>query len=264
MDRAQIKCYPPSRGPPLIHIVSVSKRFHQHNVLREVSLELFPGELLGLIGPSGCGKSTLARCCSALEQIDGGEIGSGDFTLTSDTDLFTDAVAAWRRRVGYVFQQVPLWPGRTALQQISEGLTQVRGFSKPDAIAIAFEWATRFQVREQMSQLPHTLSGGQRQRIGLIRALAIQPEYIILDEVTSGLDPVSSGNLSDQLLQVRRDTNLGILFITHQIEFLKRYADRIAFLYEGQLTEVGPAASTLMSPATRELELFLSSVRQGW
>jgi polar amino acid transport system ATP-binding protein len=220
--------------------------------------------MLGIIGSSGSGKSTLARCLTALERIDGGKVGLEDLRLTPETETEGCDATTWRRRVGYVFQHAPLWPSRTGLQQILEGLVYVRGMRKKDAIDLAEAWAIRFDVTEQLGQYPQTLSGGQKQRISLIRALALEPSFLILDEITTGLDPILTGKLSEQMLEVRRATRLGVLFITHQIEFLREHADRVAFLHEGKLIEVGCACHILESPATPELRTFLSSVKRGW
>jgi ABC-type polar amino acid transport system ATPase subunit len=248
----------------MIRVTDVAKNFGSLTVLNGVSLEVASGELLGLIGASGSGKSTLARCITGLEVIDRGQVTFDQFTLTPETKIESDEATAWRRRIGFVFQHAPLRPGRTALQQIVEGLVVVQGMTFAKAADVARSWASRFDVSEQLDQLPSTLSGGERQRIALIRALALKPEFVVLDEITTGLDPILTGRLSEQLLQVRRDTHLGIVFITHQIEFLRHHADRIAFLHEGALAEVGPAAESLRAPATPQLRTFLGSVRRGW
>lgn len=248
----------------MIRVDDVAKTFGPRQVLKGVSFELASGELLGLIGASGSGKSTLARCLTALEVVDRGRIALDPLALTPETEPEGDDATAWRRRVGFVFQQPPLRPGRTALQQIVEGMVVVQGMERNKAEGVAVTWAEQFGVRDQLGQLPSTLSGGQRQRVALIRALALRPQFVVLDEITTGLDPVLTGRLSEQLVQVRRDTRLGILFITHQIEFLRQHADRVAFLHEGKLTEVGPAADVLGAPTTPELRTFLGMVRSGW
>ncbi len=243
----------------LLESRGLSKRFGDRWILRDINLRLRSGECVGILGPSGCGKTTLLRCLLGFETVDGGEVLL-DGTPRSTMQLKDPAI---RRGFGYVTQASNLWPYRTALDNVAEGLIYGLGKGKIESRIEAKHWLTRLGVGDHIDRYPAQLSGGEQQRVAIARALAIQPRVLLLDEPTSGLDPLSAGELSKVLLSIQAEGG-SFLIVSHQIDLLRRMCSYAYFLREGRIWEQGPAKNLLSNPTTPELIEFIATIRLGW
>ncbi len=241
--------------PAALVLEDVHKSFGKHEVLRGIDLELAPHEVVCLIGASGSGKSTLLRCVNLLEPIDSGRIAlGGDEISASGVD--PDRV---RRRVGIVFQAFNLFPHMTVLRNVTLGPTRALGASRADAEAEAHELLGRFGLADRAGDYPDRLSGGQQQRVAIVRALAMQPELMLLDEVTSALDP----ELVAEVLSVIRELAEGgmtMLIATHEMTFARDIASRVCFLDEGVILEQGDPEQIFTAPREPRTQQFLQRI----
>ena len=231
----------------------VRKSFGGHEVLKGISLEIAEGEVVCLIGASGSGKSTFLRCLNLLEQVDDGDIWLDDREIT-DPRVNADLV---RREIGIVFQAYNLFPHLTVEQNIVLGQVKARGRSRDQARATARELLDRVGLADKATAYPDSLSGGQQQRVALVRAIAMRPRILLLDEITSALDPMLVGEVLDVIRDLRRD-GMTIVMATHEIAFAREVADRAAFLRDGVVEEVGPAAQVLSAPQEAATQEFLA------
>ena len=237
----------------MIELRGVTKRFGDRHVLNGVDLTVARGEVLCLIGPSGSGKSTVLRCINGLERHDGGTI------CVDGTALCDATLPAIRRRVAMVFQRFNLFPHRTVLQNVIEAPVFVHGEPPALATARAIDLLAQVDMADHAHSLPQTLSGGQQQRVGIARALALRPEAILFDEPTSALDPERVG----EVLTVMRDLaakGMTMLIVTHEIDFARGVADRVAFVDQGVIAEQGTAAAVLTHPSEERTARFLARV----
>jgi ABC-type polar amino acid transport system ATPase subunit len=220
----------------MIHIEGVSKRFGSNIILDGIDLRIAPGEVVSILGPSGSGKSTLIRCINGLEKLDGGTISVDGHRVDDPKGL-----QLARRCSGTVFQLFNLYPHMTALQNVTlapiEVLKTPRACAEQDARALL----ASVGLGERADVYPSQLSGGQRQRVGICRALAMQPRYLLLDEVTSALDPEMTAEVLAILGKLAR-SGTTMLFVTHEIDFAREISDRIVFLDGGRLLADLPAA----------------------
>ena len=240
---------------PLLDIRDITKSFGSHQVFAGLRLQVEEHQVVCLIGPSGCGKSTLLRCINGLEGIDGGEIRlHGDRVTGPGVD-----VNALRRDVGIVFQSFNLFPHMTVLQNVTLAPIRVLGTAPADAEARAMTLLRRIGLEQKAGAYPDSLSGGQQQRVAIVRALAMGPMVLLLDEITSALDPELVGEVLKVLEEVARE-GMTMMLVTHEIGFARKVANRVVFMHEGKIWEEGPAAETLGRPRTPELETFLSAV----
>ena len=246
----------------MIRIDRVGKVFGDRTILDAVSLQLAPGEISALIGASGSGKTTLARCVAALETITQGTIDVDGTLLTPDVAPWSDVAIEARQRVGMVFQDLRLWPYRTALDNILEGLIYVKGMSRLHALPVAHEWSRLLGIEHLLSKHPPSLSGGEKQRVAIARAVVMAPRFLVLDEITSALDPEIAGDVSDLLLGLKAK-GIGILLISHQTEWVRRCADSVHFVYKSRILESGSATAVLGDPGTSELRTYLAAVQRG-
>ncbi len=246
----------------MIRVDRVTKKFGKHPVLCDVTFSVPPQTIVGIIGPSAAGKTTALKIINGLESFDSGAVQVGDLALGPQTAPLGDAATAIRRRVGMVFQQLNLWPYRTILDNIIEGLVHVKGQRKEESIAEARTWAEQFGIADQLDKYPHQLSGGQKQRAAIARAVVMQPEYLLLDEITSALDPVLAGEIANTIVYLKA-RGMGIALVSHQIEFIRRNADQVYFLSDGRVLEHG-VADILDRPSTPELTRFIDSIHRGW
>ena len=233
----------------------VHKAFGKLEVLRGIDLALEEHEVVCLIGASGSGKSTLLRCVNLLEPIDSGRIVVGGDEVTGRS---VD-VNRVRREIGIVFQAFNLFPHMTVLENVILGPRKALGRSKAQAVAEADRLLTRFGLLDKRDEYPDRLSGGQQQRVAIGRALAMQPQLLLLDEVTSALDP----ELVAEVLEVIRElAQLGMtmLIATHEMSFARDVADRICFLDEGVILEQGPPAEVLSRPSEPRTQQFLQRI----
>ncbi|WP_432927658.1 amino acid ABC transporter ATP-binding protein [Microbispora sp. CA-135349] len=242
----------------LLTIEGVWKHYHGLSVLRGIDLEVAPHEVVCLIGASGSGKSTLLRCVNLLETIDDGAI-----YLDGDeiTDVRSDADDV-RRRIGIVFQAYNLFPHMTVLDNITLAPRKVHGVRPEEAEARARELLDRFGLVDKAGEYPDRLSGGQQQRVAVIRAVATNPRLLLLDEVTSALDPT----LVTEVLGVIRElkeTGMTMILATHEMGFARDIADTVCFLDGGVLLESGPPEQIFTAPEHPRTQAFLQRVLEA-
>ncbi|WP_108500798.1 amino acid ABC transporter ATP-binding protein [Paracoccus indicus] len=221
-----------------IDIDGLVKRFGDNTVLNGIDLCLQPGERVAIIGPSGTGKSTLLRCLNYLDRPDEGRITVGDLTVDATTAQKSD-ILALRRRTGFVFQNYALFANKTARDNIMEGLTTVRGWSKSKAQARADEILSQIGLGDRGNSYPAAMSGGQQQRVGIGRAMALDADLLLFDEPTSALDPEWVGEVLDLIRRIA-DGRQTMLIVTHEMQFAREIADRIVFMEGGRIVEQGP------------------------
>jgi polar amino acid transport system ATP-binding protein len=238
-----------------LELHDVHKSFGDHEVLRGIDLDVAEHEVVCLIGASGSGKSTLLRCVNLLEPIDGGRIlVGGDVVTGRGVD-----VNRVRRRIGIVFQAYNLFPHMTVLRNVTLGPTRVLGRPRADAEEEARALLGRFGLAARAADYPERLSGGQQQRVAIVRALAMRPELMLLDEVTSALDP----ELVAEVLQVIRELAAGgmtMVIATHEMSFARDIADRVCFLDDGVILEQGPPERILSTPDEPRTQQFLQRI----
>jgi polar amino acid transport system ATP-binding protein len=238
-----------------IRLAGVRKSFDDLEVLRGIDLTVSQHEVICLIGSSGSGKSTMLRCVNLLEEIDAGGIWlNGEEITAPAVDL-----NRIRRRIGIVFQAFNLFPHMSVLRNVTLAPTKVLRISRADADAGARELLARFGLADKADEYPDRLSGGQQQRVAIVRALAMQPEIMLLDEVTSALDP----ELVAEVLEVIRELATGgmtMLIATHEMGFAKDIANRVCFLDEGVILEDGPPAEIFSEPREERTKQFLQRI----
>ena len=239
----------------LVELKNVVKRYGDNTVLNGVSLSVEKGEIIAIIGRSGSGKSTMLRCVNGLEPIQGGTVAF-DGTVVNDpaTDL-----RKLRQHVGIVFQSFNLFPHLSVEKNITLAPKVVKGVPPAEARALAEVVLRKVGLAEKIDAYPDQLSGGQQQRVAIARSLAMQPQLMLFDEITSALDPELVGEVLKVLEEVARE-GMTMMLVTHEIGFARKVANRVVFMHEGKIWEHGPAAETLGRPRTPELETFLSAV----
>ena len=238
-----------------VKLENVSKRFGDNEVLRHVNLEVDEHQVVCLIGASGSGKSTLLRCINLLERVDEGSIVVDGQTLTNGK---VD-VNALRKKIGIVFQAYNLFPHMTVLENVTLAPRKARGLSHSEARTRALELLRRIGLEDKAHDFPDRLSGGQQQRVAIARALAMEPKLMLLDEITSALDPQL---VAEVLNLVRELANLGMTMIiaTHEMSFAREVADRVGFLDAGVILEEGPPDQIFSDPHEQRTREFLARV----
>ena len=251
--------------PPMVRVVDLHKSFGDLEVLRGISLEVQKGETLALIGASGSGKTTLLRCLNFLEEPTSGEIYIDGTLLGYERRegrlgrRKEREIDRMRARIGMVFQSFNLWPHMTVLGNIIEAPRRVRGDSKETAIAIARDLLEKVDLADKTHEHPEKLSGGQQQRVAIARALAMRPILMLFDEVTSALDPELVGEVL-QVIKVLANEGMTIVIVSHEMSFVEETADRVCFIHDGEIHEMGPPAQVLRSPAQERTRQFLARV----
>ena len=239
----------------LIEIRDIHKRFGDHPVFNGLSLSVEEHQVVCLIGPSGCGKSTLLRCINGLETIEKGEIRiHGDRMTGPGVD-----VNALRRDVGIVFQSFNLFPHMTVLDNVTLAPLRVLRQDRREAEAKAMALLTRIGLAHKAKEYPDRLSGGQQQRVAIVRALSMGPMVMLLDEITSALDP----ELVSEVLSIVRDLaaeGMTMLLATHEMGFAREVASKICFLYDGRVHEEGPPAEIFGNPKEERTRAFLKRI----
>jgi polar amino acid transport system ATP-binding protein len=233
----------------------VVKRFGTNTVLDRVSLTVQPGEIIAIIGRSGSGKSTMLRCINGLEPIQGGRIVFDGVTVN---DPATN-LRKLRQRVGIVFQSYNLFPHLSVERNITLAPRVVKGMERDAARDLAVRSLTRVGLADKIDAYPDQLSGGQQQRVAIARSLAMQPQLMLFDEITSALDPELTGEVLKVLEQVAKE-GMTMMLVTHEIGFARRVASRLIFMHSGRIWEAGPAGDVLAKPRTPELATFLDAV----
>ena len=242
----------------VLELVNVRKSFDTELVLNNLSLTVPEHTATVLIGASGSGKSTLLRCINLLETIDDGQIFL-DGQEISDPLINVDEI---RRNLGMVFQSFNLFPHKTVLENITLSPIKVHGKSKDEANTQAIALLKRFDLSDKADQYPDRLSGGQQQRVAIIRSLAVNPRLLLLDEVTSALDPV----LVNEVLSSVRDLKLDgmtMVLATHEMGFATQVADEVCFLESGSIVERGTPEQVLKNPVNPKTQEFLKRVHQA-
>ena len=239
-------------SPPVIELRGVTKSFGDLEVLGGIDLAIEEHESVALIGASGSGKSTLLRCVDLLNEIDDGDIFLDGEVIT---DPSVDPVSV-RRRLGLIFQAYNLFPHLSVLDNVVLGIHKGHGMSRSEAEAAARELLARFGLSGREGDNPGHLSGGQQQRVAIARAFATRPRAMLLDEITSALDPELVGDVLRAVRELR-DEGVTMLLATHEMGFAREVADRVGFLHEGRLVEVGPPEQVLEDPQAPETRKFL-------
>jgi polar amino acid transport system ATP-binding protein len=240
----------------LLRLDNIHKSFGETSVLSGISMDVSHGEVVALIGASGSGKSTLLRCINLLEQIDDGQIWLSGDDIT-DPRANPDAI---RARIGVVFQQFNLFPHLSVLHNITLSLIQVKKMKKSEARDHAHQLLAHVGLGDKANWYPDRLSGGQQQRVALVRAIACKPEVLLLDEITSALDP----ELVDEVLELVRTLKAEgttIVMATHEMAFARDVADRVFFISGGVIAEGGPAVDVLQNPQDARTQAFLQRFR---
>ncbi|MCW8099259.1 amino acid ABC transporter ATP-binding protein [Streptomyces tauricus] len=243
-------------GPrPVLRMEAVRKTFGGAVVLRDVDLEVAPHTVTALIGASGSGKSTLLRCANLLEEIDDGAIWLDDEEIT-DPRADQDAV---RRRIGVVFQAYNLFPHMTVLENITLAPRRVHGTGRAEAEARARELLDRLGLGAKADEYPDRLSGGQQQRAAIVRALAVRPRLLLLDEVTAALDPELVGEVLNVVRDLKED-GMTMVLATHEMGFARDVADQVCFLDGGVVLERGTAEEVFGEPREERTRRFLRRI----
>jgi polar amino acid transport system ATP-binding protein len=246
-----------ANGAALV-LEGVSKSFGQLNVLRGIDLSLAEHEVVCLIGASGSGKSTLLRCVNLLEPIDAGTISVRGAEITArGVD-----VNRIRRGIGIVFQSFNLFPHMSVLENVTLGPRKALGVSNVEATARADELLTRFGLADKRDDYPDRLSGGQQQRVAIVRALAMKPDLMLLDEVTSALDPELVAEVLDVIRELARG-GMTMLIATHEMGFARDVANRVCFLDDGVILEEGPPDEIFGAPREQRTQQFLQRIVQA-
>ncbi|MGH2994082.1 MAG: amino acid ABC transporter ATP-binding protein [Solirubrobacterales bacterium] len=237
---------------PVLEVRGVTKSFGEREVLHGIDLEVPEHQAVAVIGASGSGKSTLLRCVDLLEDIDDGDVFLDGEVIT---DPSVDTVAV-RRRLGLVFQAYNLFPHLNVLGNVLLGSVRAHDIPRPEAEERGRALLARFGLAGREDDHPDELSGGQQQRVALVRAFASQPRALLLDEVTSALDPELVGEVLDAVRDLKSE-GMTMLIATHEMSFAREVADTIGFLHEGRIVEAGPPERVLSSPELPETQRFL-------
>jgi polar amino acid transport system ATP-binding protein len=239
----------------LLTVEDVEKSYDQEAVLHDVSFEMDTQDVEVIVGPSGSGKSTLLRCVNRLTEIDAGSIHlDGEDIYEMDENVL-------RRRVGMVFQDFNLFAHRTALGNVTLGLTEVLDYAEAEARDRAIEYLDRVGLAEQAESYPAELSGGQKQRVGIARALAMDPDLILFDEPTSALDPELIGEVLGVMNDLAEE-GMTMLCVTHEMGFARSAASTLTFLDDGRIVERGPPEQLFDNPEHERTREFLGDITE--
>jgi polar amino acid transport system ATP-binding protein len=241
---------------PIIEIKGLRKSFGTNEVLKGIDLTVQPGEVVAIIGRSGSGKSTLLRCINGLEAFQ-----EGSLTVDGKPLIYGDARAmrALRQRVGMIFQSFNLFPHLSAGRNIMLAPSLVKRKVSREAVEQARGLLARVGLTDKFDAMPDRLSGGQQQRVAIARALAMEPAVLLCDEITSALDPELVGEVL-RVVETLADEGMTLLMVTHEMNFARKVSDRLIFMHQGRVHEMGPPDSLFAAPKTPELKQFLSSL----
>ncbi len=241
---------------PIVDITGLRKSFGTNEVLKGIDLQVAPGEAIAIIGKSGSGKSTLLRCINGLETFQGGNLTVDGQPLKHDDAA---AMRALRQRVGMIFQSFNLFPHLSVGRNIMLAPTLVKKTAGGEAEAQARRLLERVGLAEKFEAMPDQLSGGQQQRVAIARALAMEPAVLLCDEITSALDPELVGEVL-RVVESLADEGMTLLMVTHEMNFARKVSDRVIFMHQGRVHEMGPPDQLFSQPRTPELQQFLSSI----
>ena len=248
---------------PLIQVTDLHKWFGMLHVLRGISFQVEPKEVLVLIGRSGSGKSTLLRCLNFMEEPSAGQISIGDVAVSAAPGLKQDQqkVLAIRLQIGMVFQEFNLFPHMTAIENVIEGLVTVKKMPKDQAIASGEKYLKKVGLGDKRDVHPVRLSGGQKQRVAIARALAMEPKVMLFDEPTSALDPELIGEVLDVMKQLALEGTTMIV-VSHEMGFAADVASRMIYIDEGVIVEEGPPDQIFFHPQDVRTKIFLMPIRK--
>lgn len=239
----------------MIKIENLHKSYGKLKVLNGIDMEVNKGEVVCLIGASGSGKSTLLLCVNALEIIDNGKVIVDNINVHDSKTNRNEL----RKKLGIVFQQFNTFPHLTALNNVSLAPKLVLKMSKKESQELAEKQLVKVGLGDKIKYYPSELSGGQQQRLAIARALAMSPSYLLLDEITSALDPELVGEVLDTL-KMLADEGMTMITVTHEIPFAREVANRVAFFHEGKIHEIGPAKELISNPKQKRTKEFLSKI----
>lgn len=240
-------------NPVLLEVRGLCKEFDNKEILKDVSLELHKGEVLVVLGPSGCGKSTLLRCLNGLEKIQGGDIRFKNNSLTEKSTNWEDV----REKIGMVFQNYELFPHMTVIENILLGPLKVQKRDRAEVLAQAEQLLQRVGLADRKNAYPRQLSGGQKQRIAIVRALCMNPEIMLFDEVTASLDPEMVREVLDVMLGLAKQ-GMTMVIVTHEMGFARSVADRVIFMDRGKVCEIAEPNEFFTNPSTERVKQFLN------
>ena len=252
---------------PIVRIEHLNKSFDATQVLKDVNINVWPGEVVVVLGPSGSGKSTMLRCINLLEPfeagkiiLDGQEIGYHE--VNGKRKRVSEKVIAQQRSMtGMVFQQFNLFPHMTAKKNVMLGLTHTKKMPKPEAEALAEKWLTAVGLHDKMDNLPSEMSGGQQQRVAIARAVAMHPDVLLFDEPTSALDPELVRGVLDVMRDLAENSGMTMIVVTHEMGFARDVADRVVFMEEGVVVEQGLPEDVFDRPKNARTAEFLGSIK---
>lgn len=233
----------------------VIKNYQELEVLKGINLDIHQGEVVVIIGASGCGKSTFLRCLNGLEDIQGGDIILDNEIKFSDTK---NDMTKIRQKIGMVFQSYELFPHLTILDNILLAPMKVQRRNKEEVKQQALKLLERVNLLDKQNSYPRQLSGGQKQRVAIVRALCMNPEIMLFDEVTAALDPEMVREVLDVMLELARD-GMTMVIVTHEMQFARAVADRVIFMDNGNIAEQGEAEEFFSSPKTERAQKFLNT-----
>ena len=239
----------------VINVRDVHKSFGPHKVLEGVSLSVEKGQMVAIVGRSGSGKSTLLRCMNALETVDSGEIKVCAHEVSNRTRV---NLRELRKEVGIVFQGYNLFPHLTVARNITLALTTVKGMERDLADRTAYEVLLQVGLAEKKDAYPEQLSGGQQQRVAIARSLAMAPQVMLFDEVTSALDPELTGEVL-KVMEELASKGMTMVLVTHEMAFARKVADVLVFMHNGKIWESGPPHELFAAPKTKEFAQFIGS-----
>ena len=240
----------------MLKIRNIHKSFHGNEILKGIDLDIQKGEVIAILGPSGSGKTTFLRCLNMLERAEQGTLDFGDLRIDFSQKVSNADELKLRRRSSMVFQQYNLFPHRTALENVMEGMLVVQKKSKTEAQARALALLEKVGLKDKVNLYPAQLSGGQQQRVGIARAIAVQPDIILLDEPTSALDPELVGEVL-QALKLLAQEGWTMIIVTHEIQFARDIADRVILMGDGHIIEQNQAKVFFENPQQERTKQFL-------
>ncbi|MBZ9558471.1 MULTISPECIES: amino acid ABC transporter ATP-binding protein [unclassified Modicisalibacter] len=249
---------------PIVEVRGLHKRFDQLEVLKGIDLTVHEGEVVSIIGASGSGKTTLLRCLNLLESFHQGDVLIGGETIGYATRngqrvrIGEREIARQRAMTGMVFQSFNLFPHMSALDNVTLGLTRVRGLPHDEAVELADHWLTRVGMLERRDHRPSQLSGGQQQRVAIARAIAMNPKVMLFDEATSALDPERVGEVLATIRDLAQD-GMTMVLVTHEMRFARDVSDKVVFMEGGRIAEAGDPETFFTRPSSSRLREFLQT-----
>lgn len=242
----------------MLKVTNIRKAFKDNEVLKGVDIEVNKGDVVTILGPSGSGKTTLLRCINFLEQADGGQLDFDEQHLDY-AKVTGKEIKAIRHKTAFVFQNYNLFNNKTALENVTEGLIYGRGVEKSKAVELAKKALDRVGLAERYNYYPSQLSGGQQQRVGIARAIAVEPEIILMDEPTSALDPELIGEVLG-VIKSLADEGKTMVIVTHEMQFAKEISTNVIFIDGGKIVEQGSASKIFTNPEELRTRRFLRRV----